>query len=186
MSHQHHHTTRCNNVLSASPRHILYQCHINITKPRTVTMSYQHHHTTHCNNVISHHHTTHCLTKSYKHHHATHRNNGISASPRHIPCHITSPRHTYFYISITTPHTMSHTHLHATHCETVSLGLITNRGLVEQVPAHFSLHSRRDDGTQITWLIHFPVHSYLFSLDIVVTLVHTFPRRTRQPSQRLV
>ena len=50
---------------------------------------------------------------------------------------------------------------------------------------HFSLHSRRDDGTQITQLIHLSVHSCSFSLDVVTTLVHTFPRRTRQPSQRL-
>ena len=63
--------------------------------------------------------------------------------------------------------------------------LLYYRGLVEQVPTHFSLHSRRDDGTQITWLIYFPVHSCLFSLDVVTTLVHTFLRRARQPSQRL-
>ena len=34
----------------------------------------------------------------------------------------------------------------------VSVGLLTNRGLVGPAPnsLHFSLHSRRDDGTQIT------------------------------------
>ena len=65
----------------------------------------------------------------------------------------------------------------------MSVGLVTNRGLVEQVPSHFTSFPK-DDGTQITWLNRFPVHSHLFSLDIVVSLVHTFPRRTRQPSQR--
>ena len=70
----------------------------------------------------------------------------------------------------------------------VSVRLLTNRGLVGQAPTHllhFSLHSRRGDGTQITQLIHLSVHSFLFSLDVVTTLVHSFPRRTRQPSQRL-
>ena len=34
---------------------------------------------------------------------------------------------------------------------------------------HFSLHSRRGEGTQITPLIHLSVYSYLFSLDVVTT-----------------
>ena len=66
----------------------------------------------------------------------------------------------------------------------MSVGLVTNRGLVKQVPSPFTLFPS-DDGTQITWLNRFPVHSHLFSLDIVVTLVHIFPCRARQPSQRL-
>ena len=60
----------------------------------------------------------------------------------------------------------------------VSVGLVTNRGLVEQVPSHFTSFLS-------CWLNRLPVHSRLFSLDIVVTLVHTFPCRTRQPSQWL-
>ena len=64
----------------------------------------------------------------------------------------------------------------------VSVGLVTNRGLVEQVPSHFN---SIPVGTTEHKLNRFPVPSHLFSLDIVVTLVHTFPGRTRQPSQRL-
>ena len=64
----------------------------------------------------------------------------------------------------------------------VSVGLVTNRGLVEQVPSHFN---SIPVGTMEHKLNRFPVPSHLFSLDIVVTLVHTFPGRTRQPSQRL-
>ena len=67
----------------------------------------------------------------------------------------------------------------------MSVGLVTSKGISGTSPISLQLHSRRDDGTQITWLNRFPVHSQLFSLDIVVTLVHTFPCRTQQPSQRL-
>ena len=66
------------------------------------------------------------------------------------------------------------------------IGLVTNRGLLEQVPSHFaSFPSGRRNTISLTWLNHFRVHSRLFSLAIVVTLVHTFPRRTRQPSLAL-
>ena len=51
----------------------------------------------------------------------------------------------------------------------VSVGLLTNRGLVGPAPTQFSLHSHRGGGTQITPLIHLSVYSYLFSLDVVTT-----------------